>query len=422
MEIENQNNSRKRLDSIEAVFEENFPKEYINNVAHWGNFSKEELHQTNIDGTQKLKHLDIDFGNSCSLRCPHCFRRDSKFTKGYDNLKEEEIKEYILQAKELGLESVKFLGAGEPFENPRFLGFLEWLKQNGISTSVFTKGHVIGDDNLAKKYNSQYGINNGKELAKKLKELDVSILLGFNSFDKETQENYVGLEKSTTKNYVEARDNALERLVEAGLNKYEEGKPTRLAMISAPAKPENVDELIDIYKWGRKRNIYALTCPSTVSGKGIDETERVKTHEGYIEKLKSHYVKVYKWNIENGLTNLEEFEREGVSLYPGCHPCTQTAAGMYLTLSGKVVRCPGRADKKSTFTEDIRQEENLKEVWKKSENYKRAEGKIKTIEGEMNYHCPARDWVRDNGTRALPLDFYQDIKNRVLNYFKSEAE
>jgi hypothetical protein len=55
---------------------------------------------------------------------------------------------------------------------------------------------------------------------------------------------------------------------------------------------------------------------------------------------------------------------------------------MYVTLKGKTIRCPGRDDKQSTFCEDIRKE-NLKDVRKKSENYKRA--------GTFNNRCPAKD-------------------------------
>ena len=411
--INTQNNSKERLNSIDVVFEDKFPKGYKNNVAHWGNFAKEDLHQKNTNGTYKLKHLDIDFGDYCSLRCPACFRRDDRVDCEGNFLKEEEILSYLEEAKELGLESVKFLGRGEPFQNKKFIGFLEKLHKKGIKSSVFTKGHVIGDDKLAKAYNSHYGINSGQELADKLKELDVSILLGFNSFDKETQESYVGIDKSPIKDYVNLRDIALERLVKAGLNEYKEGQETRLALITAPVKPENIEEVSEIYAWGRRRNMYVVSCPSTVSGKGIDETKRVKQNMEYLSKLKHEYVKNYIFNIENELMTLDQFKEEGVSLYPGAHPCTQTAAGMYLTLSGKVIRCPGRADKQSTFTEDIRNEKNLKDVWINSENYKRAQGKIKSPEGnDFNYHCPARDG------HSLKASFYQEIKEEVLKHFE----
>jgi MoaA/NifB/PqqE/SkfB family radical SAM enzyme len=400
--------SKKRLAKIPVIFDQKFPEGFVNDVAHWGNFKEEELHQKTEEGIMKLKHLDIDFGNACSLRCPHCFRRDARLDCAGEGgfLSEDELIHHLKQAKKLGLETVKFLGRGEPFENARFLGFLMKLKEMGIRSSVFTKGHVLGSDELARRYNMAYGINSADELIRKLKELDVSILLGFNSFKKATQEEYAGIDKSELKDYVELRDRALIKLIEAGFNKYEPGKPTRLAMIAAPVKPETVKEIFDIYEWGRRRNIYVLSCPSTVSGKGIDETERVKKYAEYLDDLKEMYIRTYIWNIEHGLMTLEQFKKEKVGLYPGCHPCNQVAAGMYMTLSGKIIRCPGRADAQSTFCEDIRKEKDIKDVWARSENHRRAEGK------GFNYRCPARD-----GHSIIP-GFYKAVEEKVLEHFE----
>ncbi|PKM91215.1 hypothetical protein CVU82_04170 [Candidatus Falkowbacteria bacterium HGW-Falkowbacteria-1] len=402
------------LKNIAETFTGRFPKNYKNTVAHWGNFETKELHQANSDGTQKLLHLDIDLGNNCMLDCPHCFRRDDRFDLDLKQnfLKEGEILDYLKEAKVLGLRSVKFLGRGEPFENRNFIGFLRQLKCLDIKASVFTKGHVIGSDNLAKKFNSHYGINNGKQLAAELKKLDTSILLGFNSFDYDMQKQFVDSGNLKLKNYPELRDRALSLLVEAGLNNYCEREATRLALVAAPIKPENIHEIFSIYKWGRRRNIYVVSCPSNLSGKGLDEAKRVRHFKDYIPQLIDLYSQIYIWNIRNGLQTLEQFLTEDVSLYPGCHPCNQVAAGMYLTLSGKIFRCPGRCDNISTFIDDIRKVNSIKEVWMQSENYKRAEGI------GFNYHCPARDLPNENNLKTLPSNFYREIRKNVLAAFQ----
>ena len=92
----------------------------------------------------------------------------------------EETTKLIKDAKKLGLKSVKFLGAGEPFENKKFIEFLRFLKEQNVIPLIFTKGRVIGDDKLAKLWNSDYGITNSKELIEELKKVNASILLGFN--------------------------------------------------------------------------------------------------------------------------------------------------------------------------------------------------------------------------------------------------
>jgi len=403
---------------IQVVFNENnkkvFPDNYINNVKYWGNISKEKLHSCLPDGTAKLLTLDLDVGDECSLRCPHCFRRDSRFDKCTNPLTYDEIIKYVKDAKELGLEEIKILGRGEPFQNKDFLKFLREMTKLDLGVSVFTKGFVIGDDNLVKTYNSHYGINTGKELVKELYKLKVSILLGFNSFDKEVQENFVGACNSVIKNYTELRDRALILLCNAGFNKYVAEEATRLAMIAAPIKPENINEVFEIYKWGRLRNIYILSCPTTISGKGIDEFNRaIETYRRdtnnspylkYVSELERLYTSIYSWNIQTNLISKKLFTIDIISLYPGCHVCNQVAAGFYLNLSGQINQCPGRCDQTTIFCSNIRDAKSLKEVWVNSLNYKRAKYSTR-----YNFGCVARDG------HSLPVDFYNHIYQNVLN-------
>ncbi|HBH46627.1 MAG: hypothetical protein A2445_02750 [Candidatus Jacksonbacteria bacterium RIFOXYC2_FULL_44_29] len=395
--------------NIPVIFPGQFPKGYQNNVRWWGNISKEELHSTLPDGTARLLTMDLDIGDTCGLACPHCFRRDPRFdsvSKG-NALTHEEIVAYVKEAKALGLKQVKILGRGEPFQNTRFLEFLETMTDMGIGVAVFSKGHVLGCDALASKYNSHRGINSSWELVKRLKDLKVSILLGFNSFDRDTQNAFTGVDKfsetALLKNYVDFRDQALINLVKAGFNEYIPGEATRLAMIAAPVKPENIDEIFGLYTWARVRNIYMLTCPTTISGKGLDELEREKQHADYVSQLEDLWAQIYIWAIQKNLISREAFLEDGVSLYPGCHVCNQTAAGFYLNLPGRINMCPGRVGGTTIFTRDIGEEASLKDVWVRSSNYQRAKyGK------RYNYHCVARDGF------SLPQNFYKNIEAKVM--------
>lgn len=421
-------NSKKLLTKeIPVIFKEKkngtiFPKGYKNDVAYWGNNSKKDLHSCFEDGTAKMLTMDLDFGDQCSMRCPHCFRRDDRFDKITlgNSLTDEEIYDYIKQAKKLGLKSIKILGRGEPFQNKKFLKFLRDMTKLNIGVGVFTKGYILGSDKLTETYNKDYGIKTSEELIKELKKLKVSIYLGFNSFNDRIQEEFVGIDKSPIKNYIKLRNRALILLVEAGFNEYKKGEVTRLAIISAPIKPENINEIFEQYKWARVRNIYMLSCPTTISGKGIDEFKRAvstynvtkgsKTgHEKYIEDLEDLYVKIYTWAIKTSLITKETLEEDGISLYPGCHPCNQTASGFFLNLSGQVVQCPGRATGNALFAKDIREYKNLKELWTSCLSYKRAKNSRK-----FNFHCPARDGI------SIPMDFYSNIEKRVFKAMKTK--
>lgn len=374
----------KIIPKVPVVYKNRFPKNFVNSVNGWGSFSKKELK----DNLGKLLSLDIDFGNSCTLNCPHCFRKNNKVDYGNNRLMNyDDILNLIKEARKLGLKSVKFLGAGEPFEDKRFLEFLRELKMLKVIPAVFTKGHVIGDDDLVKKYYSHYGISNGEELAKELKKLNVSILLGFNSFDTEIQDKMVG----GINGYTLKRNRALEILAKAGFNKF---NPTRLCIAANPITNENYDEILDIYKWGRERNIFVVVCPTMISGRCGEEFAWHKITPSS-EKLIDIYTKIYQFNIKKSIQTLKQIKVEGISSYAGGHPCNQIACGMYVTLTGKVLRCPG--DDVTVFGNIFK--ESLKDIWLKSENYKRA--------GTFNCGCPPKLG------KSIPNNLYTDVMLRL---------
>jgi len=369
---------------VPIVFKSKFPSKFVNSVFGWGAFSEKELKKHK----GKLLHLDIDFGNVCSLNCPHCFRKENKVDYGKRKLLDyDQLVKLILEAKKLGLKTVKFLGAGEPFENKRFLEFLRFLNANKISASVFTKGHVIGDDKLAKRYNEHYGISNGKQLAKELYKLKVGILLGFNSFDVEVQDKMVG----GIKGYSLKRNKALLNLVQAGFNK---ANPTRLCFVITPITKRNLDQILKIYKWARKRNIFPVTCPTMISGRCAKDADWKKITPSK-ENLIKLYTEIYKYNFKTGIQTLKQVKEEGVSPYAGAYPCTQMACGMYITLGGVVLRCPG--DDVTKFGDIWKSP--LKDIWLKSENYKRA--------GIFNCGCPPKEG------KSIPNNFYRDVLARL---------
>jgi len=393
-------------------FNDKFPVNYINNIEGWG-ILKNDLHSKLDDGTYKLLTLDIDVGDRCSLNCPHCFKKGfaNNISKPGKNLNIKNLLEIIKEAKNLGLQSIKILGGGEPFENDEFLPFLRTVSSLNIDIVIFTKGHVLGSDELADKYNHRYGISTAEQLVNELFKLRISIMLGFNSFNKEQQLKFVGMPSTSTFDYFNYRNKALQFLVDAGFNQYIKGKPTRLALIAAPFKSENIDEIYEIYKWGRIRNIYVATCPTTVSGDGKKEITNIKEHgiKEFIQKSIDLYTKIYLWSIDKNIMTLESFKENGVSLYPGVHPCNQTAAGFYILVDGKVVICPGSDSNDAVIDYDIRNK-SLKEIWIKSINYTYA-----TKEDNFNFYCVAREkelFNQDN--------FFKPIYSNVIKHFNKE--
>jgi MoaA/NifB/PqqE/SkfB family radical SAM enzyme len=354
-----------------------FPDNYINDVNGWS------FDMTTIQSNQgKLLTLDIDYGKFCSLNCPACFRKENSVDDIKHELSFENLVDVILQAKKLGLRSVKFLGAGEPLENFGFLEVLHFLKEQEIIPLIFTKGQVIGNDEAISKYYGEFGINSGKELVQELYFCNASILLSFNSFDDEIQAKLVG----TTKDFVHIRNRALKLLVEEGFNN---SNPTRLALINSPVTKVSINEALEIYKWGRLRNLYTVVTPSMVSGKAKDNYWQEITPSE--ERLVELYTGIYKFNLETNLQTIEQIKNEGIASYAGGHPCNQVSAGMYVSLNGKVLSCPGLEDN----VEGNYWEQPIQEIWQNSQNFKRS--------GIFNCGCIAKEG------RTIPYFFYNKI-------------
>lgn len=402
------------INDIPVIFDqEGFPTTYINNVIGWG-IPEDELHEKLPDGTYRMVTMDIDFGVKCSLSCPHCFQSNQVPYKSKKQLSWDETIKIIDQAKELGLKYVKIIGAGEPFENTKILDLLIELDKRNIHSAIFTKGHVIGSDELVKKYFRERGIYTSEELVDVLFKLKTSILLGFNSFDRKIQNVSVGVgQKHQLSNYVDLRNKALLLLTKKGYNDFKPNTPTRLSLVVAPFKPENIDCVFDIYKWGNLRNIYVAACPTTSSGKGHKELSREerKDFDIYIEKVKDTYIDIYKWALSTGAIKKEDFIKYGVSLYPGGHPCNQVAGGFYIKLDGSAYICPGNDTEKFFISNDV-VKTPLKDIWINSPNYELAGQK------KFNFGCLAR---RESFFADYP-DFYNDVFKKVMIHVKQRKD
>jgi len=355
-----------------------FPDDYINDIRGWG-IDKETI----IKEKGKLLTLDIDFGLYCSLNCPGCFRKNNKVDTVKNELGYDDLVKLILEAKKLGLKQVKFLGAGEPQENARFLEFIRFLKSENIISMQFTKGQVIGDDLKVKEYFGQYGIFTGKELVEELYKNDVSITLGFNSFDDKIQGKMVGKGKE----FIHIRNRALKLLVDAGFNKT---NPTRLGLGLNPVTNWNINEAFDIYKWGRLRNLYVVATPTMVSGRAGDNSWKYITPP--TEDIIELYRKINQFNIDTNLQKKEFILENGVSSYAGGHVCNQVACGLYITLNGVVLRCPGS----DIAIEGNIWENSLTEIWNNSLNKNE-------LSGQYNCRCIAKDG------KSIPNKLYKKV-------------
>ena len=92
-----------------------------------------------------LSNLYVYLTSFCNLNCRHCWidPRFAKRKKKDSTLNYAELKRAILDAKKIGLQSVKLSG-GEPFLYERILNLVKWLKKESLNTTIETNGTLIG--------------------------------------------------------------------------------------------------------------------------------------------------------------------------------------------------------------------------------------------------------------------------------------
>lgn len=79
--------------------------------------------------TQQLRELWIHTGSACNLACPFCLEGSHPGDTRIPLLKLQEVKPFIHEAVELGVEQFSFTG-GEPFVNRDFVNILDYASQH----------------------------------------------------------------------------------------------------------------------------------------------------------------------------------------------------------------------------------------------------------------------------------------------------
>ncbi len=122
------------------------------------------------------------------------------------------------------------------------------------------------------------------------------------------------------------------------------------------------------------------------------------------EDLIKLYTEIYRFNVEANLTSIEQLIHDGISAYAGGHPCNQVATGLYITLNGVVLSCPGSEDN----IEGNIWQTSLSEIWFNSYNYGRR--------GTFNCHCIAKDG------KSIPSKLYDEVLSNLSKVFGAYCE
>ncbi len=202
-----------------------------------------------------LLSIELELSLRCNFKCPYCYVPDMNYFE--EELLEEEIRDVILQAKEMGAKKITILG-GEPTIYPGILEIVRFISQNNLQVEIFSNGSGITAD-----------------FAKELFANNVRMVLKKNTLNEELQDKLTG-----KKGAFKIINLALENLQNAGYpsnkgHSANKGHPANkghsentehpanrehsvnnsfLAVSSVICK-QNIAELPDFWQWLRNRNI-----------------------------------------------------------------------------------------------------------------------------------------------------------------------
>ena len=186
-------------------------------------FTEEEIRAA--AAANRLLSMEIEFSRACNFRCAYCYLENR--TASNDELTREEIKDVLLQAKELGASKIIILG-GEPSIYPHLVEMLRFLGHQGFEIEMFSNGSGIT-----------------RELAEVMAEERVRAVLKMNSRDEAVQDRLAG-------------KNGAFRIIDTALhNLRQAGYPSQslFLAVSTIICKQNIVELPAMWQWLRERRI-----------------------------------------------------------------------------------------------------------------------------------------------------------------------
>jgi len=341
-----------------------------NNVKGWW-FSDNEILTANQNN--QLLTLDMDIGSVCDLNCSFCFANTRvKQCDSYIDKTTKRAKQILIEAAKLGCKSIKIVGAGEPTLFPELITILEHCKRLDIIPIIFTAGHIIGDDRRAR-IHKKHGVLCGMDLAKKLYDLNCSIIIKHMTLNDKLNNQMVGAKFD----HANLRDQGLINLIKAGFN---QDVPTRLGVDCLLMK-SNYEEALELFKFFNNLNIFCVLNTSMDCG----ATEMKLSNPDILTKDEALDVaiKLYTYCKNNNIP----FDSR-ISPYFLSPVCSQLNHGLFIGDDNSVKVCPG-GPVIGTYNNG-----NLKKIWNSNPFKKSCIGHKCISRCGKTYHADFEERVR----------------------------
>jgi len=268
---------------------------------YWGaNFAPADIARARSQG--QLLSLELELSRECDLRCLYCYADSG--TALADELALPEIYAVLEQAMALGIRRVVVLGGGEPLMYPHVVEIMQYLAQHGIGIDLFTNGTQITAG-----------------LAQEFVRLGVAPVVKMNSMRPQVQDFLAGRPGA----YADIR-RGLEVLMQAGYPAA--GLPLGAQTVVCR---QNIDELLDMWRWLRDRHIIPYVELMTWQGRA----RRYPELEVSVAEMQALF---------ETLSSIDS-QQYGIHWEP--HPpvaglsCNRHAYSCTVTVTGDILPCPG---------------------------------------------------------------------------------
>ena len=297
-------------------------------------FTEEEIRAA--AAADRLLSMEIEFSRVCNFRCSYCYVPEQKDLT--HELSREEIKDVILQAKELGARKIIILG-GEPSIYPHLVEMILFIADQGMEIEMFTNGSGVD-----------------RQLATVLADRKVRVVLKLNSRNEKLQDQLAG-----KKGAYAIIHRALAALQEAGYPSAE----LFLAMSTVICR-QNIKELPAMWQWLREEKIepyFEIITPQA-------------------NAVKNNWLTVDSGELQRLFIELSEIDKKRFGSHwepqPPLvgHKCMRHQVSCVVTATGDVMPCVG-----VTIALDNIRNNRLGHILKHSEVVKNLKNYRQTIKG-----------------------------------------
>ncbi len=186
-------------------------------------FSDQEIKEAVTNN--RLLSIEIEFSKACNFNCSYCYTETK--TARSDEMSRREIKDTILQAREMGAKKIIILG-GEPTVYPHLEEMLNFIHEQNLQVEIFSNGTGID-----------------RPLAQLFAKIKARVILKMNSRDEELQDKLAG-----KKGAFKIIRKALQNLRAAGYPATD-----KFLGISTVICQPNIKELPDMWRWLRQNSM-----------------------------------------------------------------------------------------------------------------------------------------------------------------------